>query len=532
MSKPIKNIVIVGGGTAGWMSASYLVRALQQQANITLIESEAIPRIGVGEATIPSLQKVFFDFLGIPEREWMPQVNGAFKAGIKFVNWRKPPSPSHNDYFYHLFGNVPNCDGVPLTHYWLRKREQGFQQSMAYACYPQPGALDVNLAPCLHDGSRQMSHAWHFDAHLVADFLKRWAVDRGVNRVVDEVVEVKLNEHGFISSLLTKEGRQLEADLFIDCSGMRGLLINQALKEPFIDMSDYLLCDSAVASAVPNDDTLAGVEPYTSSIAMNAGWTWKIPMLGRFGSGYVFSSKFTSRDQATADFLNLWGLSDNQPLNQIKFRVGRNKRAWVNNCVSIGLASCFLEPLESTGIYFIYAALYQLVKHFPDTAFDPRLADAFNAEIVYMFDDCRDFVQAHYFTSAREDTAFWLANRHELRLSDAIQEKIERYKAGLPLTTTSFDDATYYDTFDFEFKNFWLNGNYYCIFAGLDMLPDRSLPLLQLRPESIDKAEVMFASIQHEAERLRTSLPTNYDYLRSLQKSHAEQSRPTSPEIL
>lgn len=137
MSKPIKNIVIVGGGTAGWMSASYLVRALQQQANITLIESAAIPRIGVGEATIPSLQKVFFDFLGIPEREWMPQVNGAFKAGIKFVNLRKSPDPSRNDYFYHLFGSVPNCDGVPLTHYWLRKREQGFQQSMEYACYPQ-----------------------------------------------------------------------------------------------------------------------------------------------------------------------------------------------------------------------------------------------------------------------------------------------------------------------------------------------------------------------------------------------------------
>lgn len=179
MSHPIKNIVIVGGGTAGWMSASYLVRALQQQANITLIESEAIPRIGVGEATIPNLQKVFFDFLGIPEREWMPQVNGAFKSAIKFVNWRKSPDRSRDDHFYHLFGSVPNCDGVPLTHYWLRKREQGFQQPMEYACYPQPEALDARLAPCLLDGTRQMPHAWHFDAHLVADFLKRWAVARG-----------------------------------------------------------------------------------------------------------------------------------------------------------------------------------------------------------------------------------------------------------------------------------------------------------------------------------------------------------------
>lgn len=530
MSKPIKNIVIVGGGTAGWMSASYLVRALQQQANITLIESAAIP--GSAWARRPSrvCRRCSSTSSGYRSRSGCP-VNGAFKAGIKFVNWRKSPDHSRNDYFYHLFGNVPSCDGVPLTHYWLRKREQGFQQSMAYACYPQPGALDGNLAPCLHDGTRQMSHAWHFDAHTVADFLQRWAVERGVNRVVDEVVEVNLNDHGFISSLLTKEGRKLEADLFIDCSGMRGLLINQALKEPFIDMSDYLLCDSAVASAVPNDDAQAGRtlhlrdrhELGVDTENSDAGPVrQRLRLLEQVHLPRPCHHRFPQP-------LGPLGQSAAQP-DQVP---GRAQQAGVGQQLRLYRAVVvLLEPTESTGIYFIYAALYQLVKHFPDTSFDPRLADAFNAEITYMFDDCRDFVQAHYFTSSREDTPFWLANRHDLRLSDSIKEKVERYKAGLPLTTTSFDDSTYYETFDFEFKNFWLNGNYYCIFAGLGMLPDRSLPLLQLRPESIEKAEAMFARIQREAERLRASLPTNYDYLRSLREGNAGLSRPgPSPEF-
>lgn len=516
MSKPIREMVIVGGGTAGWMAASYLTKALHREVKITLVESEAVPKIGVGEATIPNLQKVFFDFLGVPEVEWMQHVNGAFKAGIKFVNWRAKPQPGREDHFYHLFGKVPNCNGIPLTQYWVWKRKQGFREDMAYSCYPQPESLDAKLAPCLLGGARQMSYAWHFDAHLVADFLKRWSTDRGVTHVVDDVVGVNLNEHGYIESLSTQLGRTLRADLFIDASGFRALLINKALKEPFVDMSDHLLCDSAVATAVPNEDAVLGIDPYTSAIAMDSGWTWKIPMVGRFGSGYVFSSKFTSRDQATVDFLRLWGLSEHHSLNQIKFRVGRNARAWVKNCVGIGLSTCFLEPLESTGIYFIYAALYQLVKHFPDTSFDARMVGEFNDAIAYMFDDCRDFIQAHYFTTSREDTAFWRANRHELRIADAIKEKVERYKAGLPLSADTFDEDTYYGSFDYEFRNFWLNGNYYCIFAGMGLLPERALPILHHQPDSIAKAEAMFLDIRRQSERLKATLPSNYDYLQRL----------------
>ncbi|KYF52561.1 tryptophan halogenase family protein [Sorangium sp. So ce854] len=525
MSDLIESIVILGGGTAGWMAASYLSKALQHKVKITLVESKAIPKIGVGEATIPNLQKSFFDYLGIPERQWMKHVNGAFKAGIKFVNWKKTPAPGRENAFYHLFGNLPSCDGVPLAHYWVKKHKEGFAEPMEYACYPQPEALDAKHAPCLLDGTRQMYYAWHFDAHLVADYLKQWSIERGVTHIVDDMVDATLDDRGHIASVSTKEGRTLRADLFIDCSGFRGLLINKTMKEPFLDMSDHLLCDSAVASAVPNDDARVGVEPYTSAIAMNAGWTWKIPMLGRFGSGYVFSSKFASREQATADFRALWGLPESHPLNHIKFRVGRNARSWVKNCVGIGLSSLFLEPLESTGIYFIYAALHQLVKHFPDTSFDQRQIDSFNKEIAYMFDDCRDFVQAHYFTTSRDDTPFWRANQHELRISDSIKEKIERYKAGLPVTATNLDEASYYDNFDYEFRNFWQDGNYYCILSGMGWQPDRVLPVIRYRQSSLDKAEAMFRDIKRRSEELKSSLPTNYHYLQSLQNGRASAHR-------
>jgi tryptophan halogenase len=293
--------------------------------------------------------------------------------------------------------------------------------------------------------------------------------------------------------------------------------MNQALKEPFLDMSDYLLCDSAVAAPVPADDREHGIEPYTSAIAMAAGWTWKIPMRGRFGSGHVFSSRFTTRERATEDFLKLWGLDpDKTKLNQIKFRVGRNRRSWVKNCVGIGLSSVFLEPLESTGIYFIYAAISQLVRHFPDRGFDPRLADAFNREIQVMFDDSRDFVQAHYLASPRNDTEFWRANGNGLRISDQLQQKLADYDAGLPVNMPKTDEESYYRNFEAEFDNYWTNGSYYCILSGLGRRPSRPLPYLAHRPESLRRAAEKFAGIRTQAADLRARLPSNYEFLTQL----------------
>ncbi len=525
----IENVVILGGGTAGWMAASYLKKAFPG-INITLMEAPAIPKIGVGEATIPNLQKVFFDFLELDETQWMRHCNAAFKCAIRFENWRKPPSSgvqglpasgrlqNSNEHFYHVFGQIPNCDNLPLAQYWAHKKTTGStDEPMAYACYKEPPLLDAKLAPRHLDGSRAMFYAWHFDAHLVADYLRDVAKGWGVNHITDELENVELNDTGGIAALLTKQGRRLEGELFIDCSGFRGLLINKALREPFIDMSDHLFCDSAVASAVPNDDEKFGVDPYTSSIAMDSGWTWKIPMLGRFGTGYVYSSKFETPDKATLDFCKLWNLDpDKQTLNKIRFRVGRNRRAWVKNCVSIGLASCFVEPLESTGIYFIYAAIYQLAKHFPDKNFNPALISSFNREIEVMFDDSRDFIQVHYLTTQREDTPFWRANKHDLHLSDQVQEKIELYKAGLTVNMPLSDAESYYGNFECEFRNFWTNSNFYCVMAGMGWVPETALSWIRQRPESQGKAELQFEALKRRSAELQASLPTNYQFLKQL----------------
>ena len=513
----IKKIVIAGGGTAGWMTASYLAKALHGSVKITLIESDKIKKLGVGEATLPSLQKLFFDFLEIPEDDWMQHVNGSYKVGIKYINWDKTPEPGKKDsYFYHLFGGVPTCDGIPLQQYWLHKYLTGkTTESMQYACYPEAALMDKNLSPRFRDGSQSMFHAWHFDAHLVVDYLKDWSTSRNVNHIIDEVVGVSVDADGNIQSVHTENNQQLTADLYIDCSGFRSLLLKQKLNEPFLDMSDQLLCDSAVASAIPDDGEQSGVEPFTSAIAMKNGWTWKIPMKGRFGSGYVFSSKFCDRDEATRDFQQLWNLDENHPLNHIRFYVGRTRRSWVKNCVGIGTSSCFLEPLESTGIYFIYAALYQLVKHFPSTTFEPHLRDRFNAKIAAMYDDCRDFVQMHYFVTSREDTDFWKANRYDLKIADSIQNKVELYKAGLTVSAVVSDFANYYDSFDFEFENFWTNASYYCILTGMGIYPEQFPPMLLHQSNSINKAELIFDDIKHKAFTLSEQLPSTYEFLNS-----------------
>ncbi|MFD1535398.1 tryptophan halogenase family protein [Nonomuraea guangzhouensis] len=508
------------------MTAAYLGKALGAEVNVTVLEAPSIPRIGVGEATVPNLQRVLFDFLGLSEEDWMRECNASFKMGIKFVNWRTGgrgqagPRPFNggSDHYYHLFGLLPQHEQLPLSHYWTLKKLAGqTDEEFAYACYREPPVLDANLAPAYLDGERWTNYAWHFDANLVAAFLRRFSIkEQGVNHVEDEMTEVLFDQRGYISALRTKGGLLLEGDLFVDCSGFRGLLINQAMREPFLDMSDYLLNDRAVATQVPNDDEANGVEPYTSAIAMSSGWTWKIPMLGRFGAGYVYSSRFASQDEATEEFCGLWGLDPSEtPLNHVRFRVGRNRRAWVRNCVSIGLSSCFLEPLESTGIYFITAAIYQLAKHFPDKRFDPILIDRFNREIEVMFDDSRDFIQAHFYFAPRADTPFWKANK-ELQLAPEIQEKIAMYRAGLPVNMPVTDEKTYYANFDAEFRNFWNNSNYYCIFAGLGFVPDHPMPSLTYQPDLIKSAEPVFDGIKKRQQELLSTLPTTYAYLRQL----------------
>ncbi|MCP2165281.1 tryptophan halogenase family protein [Goodfellowiella coeruleoviolacea] len=521
----IRRVVILGGGTAGWMTAAYLGKMLPPTVSITVLEAPTIPKIGVGEATVPSLQPLFFDQLGIPEEEWMPECNAAFKMAVRFVNWRTPGGPhpvpqpldGGTDHFYHSFGVLPYCDDTPLSHYWVYDRLAGRStEPYGHACMREVPAMDALRAPRWLDGTRATSYAWHFDAHLVADFLRRFATTKqGVRHVQDEMTSVDLDERGFITGLRTRASGTLTADLFVDCSGFRGLLINEALGEPFLDMSDHLLCDSAVATAVPSDSATQGVEPFTSSIAMPSGWTWRIPMLDRFGTGYVYASRFADRDQATRDFCALWNLDpERATLNHIRFRVGRNRRAWVRNCVAIGLSSCFLEPLESTGIYFITTAISRLVAHFPDRRFDETGIDQFNREIEFMFDNSRDFIQAHFYFSPRTDTPFWRANK-QLRLTDNIQEKIATYRAGGVINAPDLTAKQALMGIDVN-TDVWTNGSYYCVLAGLGVLPDQPLPGLADRPASLTKAARMFQEVKQQQRELVDTLPSNHEFLRVL----------------
>jgi tryptophan 6-halogenase len=522
----IERVVILGGGTAGWMSAAYLGKTFQGSVKISVLEAPSIPTIGVGEATVPNLQRVFFDHLGIPEDEWMRECNASFKMAVKFINWRTPGDGQSTarewngrpDVFHHPFGLLPAHDEVPVSHYWSYRLLHGqTDEPFDYACFAEPAVMDAKLAPRRPDNSPAVPYAWHFDAHLVADFLRRYATEKqGCEHVQGVMRRVLRDPNGYVTALETEAGELLEGDLFIDCTGFRGLLINKELGEPFVDMSDRLVNDSAVACAIPHDDEQHGVEPYTSAIAMSSGWTWRIPMLGRFGSGYVFSSRFTDHDQAAEEFCRMWGLDPGTTnLNKIRFRVGRNQRAWVKNVVGIGLSSCFLEPLESTGIYFICAALYQLAKHFPDGRFDPVLVDRYNKEIEASFDDTRDFIQAHFYLSPRTDTEFWRANK-EIELGDGIKEKIALFRAGVPFNAPVTDEGTYYTSFETEFRNFWTNGSYYCIFTGLGLVPDHSLPALSYKPQALRAGDQLFEDIRKKEADLLNTLPANYDFLRRL----------------
>lgn len=529
MNERIRRVVVLGGGTAGWMAATYLRKALGEQVAVTVLEAPGIPRIGVGEATVPNLQKVFFDFLGIRELDWMRECNASFKMAVKFVNWRTAgPDTTETrrlpdggpDAFYHPFGILPAVDNLPMSHYWLERELAGVAgERYDYACFVEPWLMDRNLAPHRSDGTPAVAYAWHFDAQLLADFLQRYGTEQlGVQHRLDRMVGADRDSRGFITALRTESGVSVEGDLFVDCSGFRGALINQVMSEPFFDQHDYLLCDRAVARQVPHDDERAGIEPYTSSIAMESGWAWKTPLLGRFGTGYVYSSDFVDDDQARLDFCRVWGLDPEAgPFNQIRFRVGRNRRSWVNNCVSIGLASCFLEPLESSGLYFTYAAIYQLAKHFPTMAFEPALVQAFNEEVAAMFDETRDFLQAHFYYSPRTDTEFWRANK-ELRLSADIQDKVAKYLAGLPVNLPITDESTYYGNFDAEFRNFWTNGSYYAILSGLGVNPAQPLPALQYRSDVRDRSEPMFQQMRKRRAQLLAELPTTYEYLNRLHR--------------
>jgi tryptophan 7-halogenase len=516
----IRDIVILGGGSSGWMSAAYLARTLGSAVNITLVESGSIGILGVGEASVPSIGLEFFEYLGLTEEQWMPECNGAFKIGIKYVDWAHPPGSRPDNFFYHVFGEARLSDGIPLTHYWIGKRlEDERFPPLSYACYPSAAICDAELSPKFLDGRAAVPYAYHFDAAQLGGFLRRWAVERGVARVEDTVVDVRLREDGDIDALLTQGGREVRGDLFIDCSGFRARLLGEALGEPFLSYGKNLLCDRAVALQVPYGAGERNTFPYTTAQALSSGWTWRIPLADRFGWGYVYSSAFLSAENAERELrASIGARAAALPASHIRMRVGRARRQWVGNCVAIGLAGGFIEPLESTGIYTVYAALYQLLRYFPRRRIEPVLREKFNERVAFMVDDIRDFIVLHYCTTSRTDTPFWRANREDLEVPESLRQDIELFKAGVPIKVP-YSGSDHYNRliFDAGFDRFWTNSNYAAILTGMGVLPERQPSLLAYRSNGMRGAEQHLRAVEKETSTLLRSLPPHHEYIERLQ---------------
>jgi tryptophan halogenase len=422
-TKQIKRIAIVGGGTAGWMAASILARALPGTGTvITVIESPEIGTVGVGEATIPPIIDLL-RFLSINEDDFVKHTRSTYKLGIKFTDWS-----AIGRSYWHPFGTFgSNINLRPFHHAWARARANGLA----------PRFNDFSLCAALGDAGKfrfpdaaaqgpvaGLRYALHFDAGLVAKYLRTYSERLGVARLESTVAQTTLREDGFLDELIFTDGTRLQADLYIDCSGFRGVLIEQALKTGYIDWSDILPCDRAVA--VPTE-LAAARPPYTEASARSAGWRWRIPLQHRAGNGYVYSSAHIDDAAALEDLLAAVGEKPLADPRFLRFVTGRRKLFWNRNCVALGLASGFLEPLESTSIHLVMSGVYKLLEHFPNTTFAQSNIDSYNGELIQEIERIRDFIVLHYCLTERSDTPLW-AYCQSMKLPDSLAQRIELYK--------------------------------------------------------------------------------------------------------
>ena len=418
----IERIVIVGGGTAGWMAAAVLARVLGSRGpGIVLIESEAIGTVGVGEATIPPIT-LFNKLLGLDENEFIRETQATFKLGIEFTDWlRVGHSYLHS---FGLFG--ADMNGIAFTNYMLRAGAEGlaldrdwFNAEAQAAHLGKFGRTPPNAPPTMP----RINYAFQFDAGLYAAYLRRFAEGLGVVRAEGRIVAVERAGDG-IGAVTLDDGRRIDGDFFIDCSGFRGLLIEETLRTGYVDWSEWLPANRAIA--VPSR-RMPVLRPYTTTLARSAGWQWRIPLQHRTGNGYVFSDAYISEDDAMAELIaNLPTEATGEP-RVLRFTAGYRRRNWVGNCLALGLASGFLEPLESTSIHLVQAGLAKFLALFPQGDNDPTLAERYNTEMAGLYEGIRDFIVAHYVLTEREDTPFW-RSRRALKLPDSLKARLDRFR--------------------------------------------------------------------------------------------------------
>lgn len=440
MSKrpPPKSVIILGGGTAGWMAANLLQKRWGPSGtSVTLIESQDIGIIGVGEGSTPQL-KAFFDELGIAEAEWMPRCNATYKAGIEFAGWSD--RPGHERYFHPFATAVdPFTEQTFFTATALRRR------GADVPAHPDPYFLATRIA---REGRAPLAPAnfpftvgygYHFDAYLVGATLREFAVARGVRHETATIADVVLTEAGDIGSLVAEDGRRFEAELYLDASGFRATLIEGALQEPHRSFADNLFNDSAVVTPTPLP--AGGAHAMTRATAASAGWIWHIPLTNRAGNGYVYSSRYLDRDDAAAELRRHCGLPHDAEVRHLSMKCGRIERSWVRNCLAIGLAQGFLEPLEATALHIVLAT----VEGFTD-AYEHGDRDGFNRRIARRYEGIRDYIVCHYRTALRRDTPYWRDAASHDRLSDSLKAIMTAWFTGADLEEEVHrqDIAAYY----------------------------------------------------------------------------------------
>lgn len=423
-SQTPREVVVVGGGTAGWMAAAALVKFLGPLVKVTLVESDAIGIVGVGEATIPQIRHLN-RALEIEERDFVARTNGSFKLGIEFVNWRRQ---GHS--YLHNFGEIGLAvNQTQFHHHMFRARAAGRSDDLWDYCVNTQAARAGKFAPMDRLGSSPLSgvaYAYHFDAALYGQFLRQYAESHGVTRTEGKIVEVLQDaDSGDVRAVQLEDGREVAGEVFVDCSGFRGLLIEQALKTGYEDWSHWLKCDSALAVPTKN---VRPPRPYTQSIAHSAGWQWRIPLQHRTGNGHVFSSRYTDEETARQTLLNNL---EGEPLADprlIRFTTGRRKKFWNKNVVALGLASGFLEPLESTSIHLVQSGISRFIQYFPTRPIADADRDEYNRQMAMEFERIRDFLILHYHVNERTDSPFWVDVR-EMDVPETLTHKIALFRA-------------------------------------------------------------------------------------------------------
>ena len=487
----MKKILIVGGGTAGWMVAALFGKLFQGLYDIELVESEAIGTVGVGEATIPAIKK-YNELIQLDEPEFMKRTNATFKLGIQFADWLRP---GHS--YVHGFGVIgQDWEWLRCHHYWLRANQRGRARDFADYSINTAAALAnkfMHARPEMAESPiGHIAYAFQFDATLYAKYLRGLAEQHGVKRTEGKIVDVAQHANGDIASVTLEGDRKIEADFFIDCSGFRGLLIEQTLETGYEDWSRWLPCDRAMAVPSARTDPLF---PYTRATAREPGWQWRIPLQHRTGNGLVYSSKHIDDDAAKKLLLsNLEGeqLADPRPL---RFTSGKRRKMWNRNCVALGLAAGFLEPLESTSIHLVQAAAIRLVRLFPDASTDQATIDEFNRQSDFEWERVRDFIVLHYWANQREGD-FWKYCR-EMELPATLQQKIDVWRS---------NGRIFRENEELFSEESWIQ-----VFLGQGIVPRTYDPLVAIKSDP--QIEQFLGNIAATIDRCVDVMPSHDEYV-------------------